>query len=76
MQNIPVEIERLLGRTWSSFEELYGAVRAVIGSDCSFDCFEEWMPGVVSIRRKPIGCDEVGFDFRVELQKSATAIAA
>lgn len=71
--NPKLEIERLLNRSWTSFEELYGAVRKVIGREFRFDCFEEWKQGEVIIRSNPIGFSEFGFDFHVELKSAAIA---
>jgi hypothetical protein len=66
-------IKRLLGRTWSSYEELCGAVRKVGGVDGFFDCFEEWKPGVVIIHKNPLGKEAAGFTFQVSLKKAAIA---
>ena len=72
--NVEMEIQRLLGRSWSSYAELRGAVERVAGQAGYFDCFEEWQPGVVVIRKQPVGRESAGFSFQVTLQ--AVAIAA
>jgi hypothetical protein len=71
--SIEEAIKRLLGRSWSSYAELRGAVRKVGGVDGFFDCFEEWQPGVVIIRKNPIGKEAAGFTFQVSLKKAALA---
>ena len=73
MNGIQQEIERLLGRSWSSYEELRGAVRLIGSTVGYFDCFEEYTPGLVTIRKNPTGCDERGFSFRVELRNVSLA---
>ena len=76
MHEIEVKIEQLLGRSWSSYKELRGALHRVGVPEGYFDCFEEWKPGSVIIRKKPVGRADEGFSFSVQLQEQAAALAA
>ncbi len=67
------EVGRLTGRSWSSFSELYGAVRRVVDKKVTFDCFEEIQPGVVVVRKRSVGKEDEGFSFRIQLQSAALA---
>lgn len=75
---ITQEIKRLLGRSWSSYAELRGAIRHVIGDEIFFDCFEaDDTERFVTIRRTAIDGETVeSFEFTVELVATEVAVAA
>ena len=76
MTSVQEQLGQLVAhKTFDNFSQLHAAVKQMVGEDVFFDCFEELKPGLVVIRRSPVGEDD-GACHLVARVKSVVQLAA